>query len=103
MKHLITAALLGLALNAVQASDHQHEGHNRAHTHEHTHNNKGSAAALNDHDREDIARHQAMARAHEQAAQCLLAGHAHNECQKELQANCKGLALGKHCGMRHSH
>lgn len=101
MKHLITAALLGLALSAAQASEHRHEGHNHAHAH--GHDGKSQSGALSAHDREDIARHQAMARAHEQAAQCLLAGRAHNECQKELQASCKGLALGKHCGMRHAH
>jgi len=61
------------------------------------------ATALNEHTREDIARHRAMAQAHQAAAQCLQSGTAHAQCQKQLQADCKGLALGKHCGMRHGH
>lgn len=59
--------------------------------------------ALDAHTREDIERHQGMARAHTLAAQCLAAGQPEDSCQKQLQAACKGLALGKHCGMRHSH
>jgi hypothetical protein len=51
----------------------------------------------------DIQRHRAMAAAHEAAAQCLAAGKAHDACQKDLQAACKGLGIGKHCGMRHEH
>lgn len=53
--------------------------------------------------RQDIARHRAIAAAHEAAAQCLSAGKSHDVCQQELQAACKGLAIGKHCGMRHAH
>jgi hypothetical protein len=52
---------------------------------------------------EDIARHRAMAAAHEAAAKCLESGKKHDQCQKDLQAACKGLALGKSCGMKHSH
>ena len=52
---------------------------------------------------EDIARHRAMAAAHEAAAKCLESGKKHDLCQKELQTACKGLALGKSCGMKHSH
>ncbi len=51
----------------------------------------------------DIARHQAMAAAHQAAAQCLAAGKGHDTCQKELLQACKGLAIGKYCGMRHGH
>lgn len=58
---------------------------------------------LDAHTREDIERHQSMARAHAQAAQCLEAGKGEDQCQKQLQLACKGLALGKNCGMRHSH
>ena len=50
-----------------------------------------------------MERHRAMAKAHEAAAQCLAAGRDHEQCQKQLQADCKGLALGKFCGMRHAH
>jgi hypothetical protein len=52
---------------------------------------------------EDIARHRAMAAAHEAAAKCLESGKKQDQCQKELQTACKGLALGKSCGMKHSH
>lgn len=55
------------------------------------------------HTQEDIERHRGMARAHEQAAQCLAEGQSFDICQKQLQASCKGLALGKNCGMRHGH
>ena len=62
------------------------------------------ALAHNDKDtKEDIARHRAMAAAHEAAAQCLKAGKGHDQCMKELQAACKGLAIGKYCGMKHAH
>ena len=53
--------------------------------------------------RKDIQRHRAMAAAHEQAARCLEAGKGHDACQKELAAACKGLAIGKYCGMKHEH
>lgn len=52
---------------------------------------------------EDIARHRAMAAAHEGAAKCLEAGKGEKVCMAELQAACKGLAIGKYCGMRHVH
>jgi hypothetical protein len=52
---------------------------------------------------EDIRRHRAMAAAHEGAARCLEAGKGEKVCLAELQAACKGLALGKYCGMRHTH
>ena len=53
--------------------------------------------------KEDIARHRAIAAAHEGAAKCLEAGKKEDVCQKELQAACKGLAIGKYCGMKHAH
>jgi hypothetical protein len=53
--------------------------------------------------KEDIQRHRAMAAAHEGAAKCLEAGKGEKVCTAELQAACKGLALGKYCGMRHAH
>jgi hypothetical protein len=66
-----------------------------------------SFAALAQHStketQEDIARHRAMAAAHEAAAKCLESGKKHDQCQKELQTACKGLALGKSCGMKLSH
>ena len=53
--------------------------------------------------KEDIARHRAMAAAHESAAKCLESGKKEDVCGKELQAACKGLAIGKYCGMKHEH
>jgi hypothetical protein len=53
--------------------------------------------------KEDIAKHRAIAAAHEGAAKCLEAGKAEEVCNKELQAACKGLAIGKFCGMKHQH
>ena len=51
----------------------------------------------------DIQRHRAMAVAHEAAAKCLESGKKDDVCEKELQASCKGLAIGKYCGMKHEH
>lgn len=66
-----------------------------------------SFAALAQHSdkevKEDIARHRAMAAAHEGAARCLEAGKGEKVCMQELSVACKGLALGKYCGMRHAH
>lgn len=53
--------------------------------------------------REDIQRHRAMAAAHEGAAKCLESGKKDEVCEQELQAACKGLAIGKYCGMKHVH
>ncbi|SDM86662.1 hypothetical protein [Polaromonas sp. JS666] len=53
--------------------------------------------------KEDIQRHRAMAAAHEAAAKCLESGKKDEVCEKELQAACKGLAVGKYCGMKHVH
>ncbi|MBK9198935.1 hypothetical protein [Candidatus Skiveiella danica] len=53
--------------------------------------------------REDAARHRAMAAAHEAAAKCLESGKKEDVCMAELQASCKGLAIGKYCGMKHEH
>ncbi len=52
---------------------------------------------------EDIARHRALAGAHESAAKCLESGKKVEACLKELQVACKGLAIGKYCGMKHQH
>ena len=52
------------------------------------------AQAHNDKDtQEDIARHRAMAAAHEAAAKCLESGKGHDQCQKDLQAACRNLAI----------
>ncbi|BDT67879.1 hypothetical protein os1_20570 [Comamonadaceae bacterium OS-1] len=53
--------------------------------------------------KEDVARHRAIAAAHEAAAQCREAGKGEELCLKALQAACKGIAIGKYCGMKHEH
>ena len=53
--------------------------------------------------KEDITRHRAMAAAHEGAAKCLESAKKPDVCEKELQAACKGLAVGKYCGLKHVH
>ncbi|MES2384055.1 MAG: hypothetical protein V4593_05870 [Pseudomonadota bacterium] len=53
--------------------------------------------------KEDVQRHRAMAAAHEAAAKCLESGKKEDICMKDLQASCKGLAVGKYCGMKHAH
>jgi len=53
--------------------------------------------------KKDAQRHRAMAAAHDAAAKCLESGKKHDQCQKELQVACKGLAIGKYCGMKHEH
>lgn len=63
-------------------------------------------AAPNESDKdtkEDIARHRAIAAAHEGAAKCRESGKSEDVCNKALQAACKGLAIGKFCGMKHEH
>ena len=52
---------------------------------------------------EDVAKHRAMATAHEAAAKCLESGKKQEVCNTALQAACKGLAIGKWCGMKHGH
>jgi len=52
---------------------------------------------------QDIERHRAMAEAHAAAAKCLESGKKPDQCTKELQKACKGLAIGKYCGMKHAH
>ena len=83
MKKLLTALALAPVLLA------------GALAHAQAHNDKETKA--------DIERHRAMAAAHEAAAKCLESGKGHEPCQKELQAACKGLAIGKYCGMKHAH
>ena len=53
--------------------------------------------------KKDAQRHRAMAAAHEAAAKCLEAGKKEDVCVKELQTACKGLGIGKYCGMKHEH
>ena len=55
------------------------------------------------HDKEDVAAHRTIAAAHEAAAKCLESGKPEKECQAQLARDCKNLAIGKYCGMRHRH
>jgi len=55
------------------------------------------------HIKKDIADHRAMADAHLNAAKCLEAGTAEKECHAQLGKDCKGLGIGKYCGMKHKH
>jgi hypothetical protein len=55
------------------------------------------------HVRKDIADHRAMAEAHLNAARCLEAGKPEKECHAQLARDCKGLGIGKYCGMKHRH
>jgi hypothetical protein len=61
------------------------------------------SAAEEAHRKEDIAKHRQMARAHEEAARCLEGGEKESVCQQRLGEACKGIAVGKFCGLRHGH
>lgn len=50
-----------------------------------------------------IDQHRVIAAAHEAAAQCLASGKNEDACHAELAKACKGLAIGKLCGMKHKH
>ena len=43
------------------------------------------------------------AQAHQRMAQCILSAKPYEECLWDLQSACKGLAVGKYCGMVHAH
>jgi hypothetical protein len=53
--------------------------------------------------KKDIADHRAMAEAHLNAAKCFESGKSEKECHGQLAKDCKGLAIGKYCGMKHRH
>lgn len=65
------------------------------------------ALAAGQHDekaiKKDVERHRMMAAAHEAAAKCLESGQQPEACQKALTGACKGLGIGKYCGMKHVH
>ncbi len=65
---------------------------------------KAAAKSADDaHRKKDIARHRTMARAHEDAAECLESGEKESVCHERLRAACQGIAVGRYCGMRHAH
>jgi hypothetical protein len=53
--------------------------------------------------KKDVADHRAMAEAHLNAAKCFESGKSEKECHGQLAKDCKGLAIGKYCGMKHRH
>jgi hypothetical protein len=62
-----------------------------------------TAAPVDAHRRDDIAKHRAIAAAHDAAARCLESGRTEGECQQALRRACEGIAVGRYCGMKHSH
>ena len=52
---------------------------------------------------EDIMDHRTMAEAHRKAAECLEAGKSEKDCHAQLQKDCRGVGIGKTCGMKHKH
>jgi hypothetical protein len=53
------------------------------------------------HRTEDRSKHEKIAAAQEAAARCLQAPNADREaCHRQLQTDCKGIAVGTHCGLR---
>ena len=50
---------------------------------------------------DDIAKHERIAAAHTEAANCLRSGKPDSVCEGPLQQACKGIAIGKFCGMKH--
>jgi hypothetical protein len=60
-----------------------------------------SAPAFNQETLDDIAKHEAIAAAHNTAAKCLREGKPDAACEGALLAACKGIAIGKFCGMKH--
>jgi len=55
------------------------------------------------HVRKDVDDHRAMAEAHLNAARCLESGKSEKDCHAQLAKDCKGLGIGKYCGMKHRH
>ncbi len=51
----------------------------------------------------DIVQHRALAAVHERAAKCLESGKSEKDCHAELAKDCKGVGIGKYCGMKHQH
>ncbi len=53
--------------------------------------------------KEEVAQHRRLAEVHENAARCLESGKSEKECHAQLEKACKGVGIGKYCGMRHTH
>jgi hypothetical protein len=54
-------------------------------------------------DQADARRHRVMAVAHEAAARCYEAGKGEKACLEQLRKDCKGVGIGRYCGMKHQH
>ena len=54
-------------------------------------------------EQEDARRHRALAAVHESQAKCLESGKGEKACLEQLRKECKGLGIGKYCGMKHGH
>jgi len=52
---------------------------------------------------EDIMDHRTMAEAHRKAADCLQAGKPEKECRAQLAKDCKGVGIGRGCGLKDRH
>lgn len=59
------------------------------------------APKMNQETRDDIAKHEKIAAAHTEAAKCLRASKPDEVCEGALLQACKGVAIGKFCGMKH--
>jgi len=59
------------------------------------------APALGPETRDDIAKHEKIAAAHTEAAKCLRSGKSDEVCEGALLQACKGVAIGRFCGMKH--
>jgi hypothetical protein len=55
------------------------------------------------HVKEAVGDHRAMAEAHLNAAKCLESGKPEKDCHAQLAKDCKGLGIGKYCGLKHRH
>ncbi len=55
------------------------------------------------HKAQAIAQHRAMAKAHEDAAKCLESGKSEEQCHEQLRKDCRGLGVGRYCGLKHDH
>jgi len=67
----------------------------------------GGAEAAHAHSKqqldEDIMDHRTMAEAHRKVADCLEAGKPEKECRAQLAKDCKGVGIGRSCGMKDRH
>jgi hypothetical protein len=85
MKASIAAAIVALVLHAEAGAQDKGKKEDPAHA------------------KESVADHRAMAEAHLNAAKCLESGKPEKDCHAQLAKDCKGLGIGKYCGMKHKH